>query len=171
MTALAKTEPAKVLAAVERVARPDSSIVLTSSPAEAAARYRELQAFVQEAMNSGTDYAVIPGAGDTPALLQPGAQKLCELYGFAWRFEDDHSIQDWDKGLFVFRKRCVLMLRRSNVYVGEGVGSCNSKEDRYAWRWVSEKQLAPGLDKTKLKTRSGKYGTSFRVPNEDVFRS
>jgi hypothetical protein len=136
------------------------------APAEALRRVQELQAFVQKVMVAGVDYGTIPGT-DKPSLFQPGAQKLAELYGFAWEFKDDGSIQDWNAPLFVFRKRCVLTSRRDGRYVGDGIGSCNSREDRYAWRWV--KQAPPGVAKEHLVSRVGKWGTQYRTANPDLY--
>lgn len=136
------------------------------SPAEALRRVQELQAFVAKVMTPGIDFGTIPGT-DKPSLFQPGAQKLSELYGFAWQFVDDGSIQDWKEPLFAFRKRCVLTSRRDGSYVGDGIGSCNSREDRYAWRWV--KYAPAGVAKEHLVTKTGKYGTQYRTPNPDLY--
>ena len=135
------------------------------SPAEAKRRMQELQAFVAEVMVKDLDFGTIPGT-DKPTLLQPGAQKLAEMYGFAQRFEEVASIEDWDKPLFMFRRRCVLTSRTDERFIGDGIGSCNSREDRYAWRWVWNKPANFPNAKTK-QTRNGK--TQWRIPNEDIF--
>lgn len=143
-------------------------LTMVVSPAEALKRVQELQAFVSKVMVRGTDYDVIPGTGDRPTLLQPGAQKLCEVYGFAAHFEDDGSVMEWEKGFFFFKKRCVLTARRDGRFIGDGVGSCNSREDRYAWRWVWDKPK--GVDVATLKTRQTRNGkTQWRMPNEDIY--
>lgn len=149
-------------------------LVMAVSPAEALKRVQELQAFVAQVMVKGTDYGVIPGTGNRPTLLQPGAQKLCEIYGFAVTFEDGGSTLDWSEPLFFFRKRCVLTSRRDGHFVCDGIGSCNSREDRYAWRWVGDRDLPKGVDKATLKqrVRRGRGETSwtqYRLPNEDLF--
>lgn len=148
-------------------------LTLVVSPAEALARMQELQAFVRTVMAPGIDYGSIPGT-EKPTLFQPGAQKLAEVYGFAHRFEDVTVTEDWDRPFFMYRKRCVLTLRRDGRYIGDGIGSCNSREDRYAWRWVFANEVPSGVDREKLKAkefaskRSGTTYVKYRVPNEDI---
>lgn len=166
-TALAKSEPSQAQVVIDA---DYEGLRMVVSPAEALRRVQELQAFVKGVMVPGVDYGVIPGAGDKPTLYQPGAQKLAEVYGFAWSFEDSGSVQDWAAPLFIFRKRCALTSRRNGHYIGDGIGSCNSKEDRYAWRWVFESALPKALDRSTLRTkRARNNGILYRVPNEDVF--
>lgn len=137
------------------------------SPAEALRRVQELQAFVAKVMVQNVDYGTIPGT-DKPSLFQPGAQKLAELYGLAWRFEDAQTTEDWDRAFFFYRKRCVISSRRDGRYVGDGIGSCNSREDRYAWRWLWDQPH--GIDPKTLVTRRTKTGkTQWRVPNPDIY--
>jgi hypothetical protein len=148
-------------------------LVMITSPKEALRRYEELQAFVKEVMVKGLDYGIIPGT-QRPTLLQPGAQKLEEIYGFAHVFEDAAKVEDWERGFFHYRKRAVITLRSDGRYIGDGIGSCNSKEARYAYRWAFENEVAKGIDKASLRseTRQGKNGkpyTRYRLPNEDIF--
>lgn len=146
----------------------DDGLVMHCSPAEAQRRVQELQAFVKANMVNGVDYGVIPGT-PKPSLWQPGAQKLCELYGIAHDFTEVETVQDWDKGFFLYRKRCVLTMRRNGLFAGAGIGSCNSREDRYAWRWVDAKQVPSNLDKKTLVTKETKWGVKYRTPNSDIY--
>ena len=147
---------------------------LVVSPAEAKKRLQELQAFVAAVMIQGQDFGVIPGT-EKPSLLQPGAQKLEEVYGFAHEFVDAGSTQDWNKPFFNYRKRCVLRRRRDGMYIGDGIGSCNSLESRYAQRWVFDNEIPPGINKAALKKkefrRKNNSGSFFKysLPNEDIF--
>lgn len=150
----------------------DGGLVMIVSPKESLKRLQQLQAFVQSVMVKEVDYGVIPGT-TKPTLYQPGAQKLAEIYGFSATFEDVETVEDWEKPFFLYRKRCVLKARRDGRYIGNGIGSCNSKEDRYAWRWVPEWNLSPHVDKAGLQSREkrgqrGKF-LVYRVPNEDIF--
>ena len=129
-----------------------SGLVMHSAPAEARRRMEELQAFIKEAMDEGIDYGTIPGT-DKPTLFQPGAQKLSELYGLAQSFAFDVQTEDWDKPFFYYRVVCSLTDRRSGCFVGMGIGSCNSREKKYAGRWVPEADAPSWLDVPKLKHR------------------
>lgn len=161
------------------VALPDryDGLAMVMSPAEATRRLMELQAFVKDAMVPEVDFGVIPGT-QKPTLYQPGAQKLAELYGFTFDFVDVATVEDWDKPFFFYRRRCVLSSRRDGRYVGAGVGSCNSRETKYAGRWAFEREVPSHLDIEKLPKREGvsrKPGkpdyrwVQYRIPNEDIY--
>ena len=148
-------------------------LIMVVSPTEALRRLNELQAFVKTVMKPGidNDYAVIPGT-KKKTLLQPGAQKLCEVYGLATHYEDVEVTENWDKPLFFYRKRCVVTSRRDGRFICDGIGSCNSKEDRYAWRWINEEDIPESIDKSTLKRKSQEtqrgLWVQYRMPNEDV---
>ena len=150
MSNLAKAEPTQALET-----RPSyEGMTMAVSPDEAKRRLQQLQAFVSSTMVKDLDYGVIPGT-DKPSLLQPGAQKLAEIYGFAHSFEPVDTVKDWERGFFYFEYRCVLRSRRDQSLICEGIGSCNSKESKYAGRWVFGNDVPAGLDKSKLKKRGG----------------
>jgi hypothetical protein len=139
-------------------------LTMAVAPAEAKRRLQELKAFVKEVMVKDVDYGRIPG---TPkdSLYQPGAQKLAEIYGFAASFEPVEVIKDWEHGFFAFDVRCLLTSRRDGRPVGEGIGHCNSREARYAWRWIKEVDLPPGTDKSKiLKAQRDDWVFDNKVP-------
>lgn len=162
--------PSVALATVDRTY---SGLQMAVAPAEALRRVQELQAFVREVMIQGEDYGVIPGT-DKPTLLQPGAQKLAEIYGLAPHFGDVTVVEDWDKPFFHYRKKCSLVSRRTGDVVAEGVGSCNSREDRYAYRWCFESELPAGAPKKTLQRRerisrkTGKPFVQYRTQNPDI---
>lgn len=149
-------------------------LVMHCSPAEALKRVQELRAFVREVMVQDVDFGIIPGC-DKPSLYQPGAQKLCELYGLTFDFDDLETVQDWERAFFFYRKRCRLLLRRGGVFAGAGLGSCNSRESKYAGRWAWESEIPPGLDPRTLARKEfpSKDGrrtlTKYRIPNDDIY--
>ncbi len=58
---------------------------------------RELAEITRGALEEGRDYGKIPGAGEKPTLLKPGAERLCAAYGLAVSYEIterevDHTI-------------------------------------------------------------------------------
>lgn len=158
-------------------------LVMVIAPTEAEQRLRELQDFVRRTMVEGEDYGVIPGTKGTEGkppkktLFQPGAQKLAEIYGLAIKYEDERPpIERWDDdgAFFAYTKRAVLSRRSDGLFLGSGVGSCNSKEEKYAGRWVFERDVPGHLDFAKLRSKSGvgknkKPYTMYRVPNSAIF--
>lgn len=150
-------------------------LVMVVPPSEAELRLKQLQEFVRKSMVKDLDYGVIPGT-DKPTLYQPGAQKLAEIYGFAITFEDARPpMERWDDpAFFAYFKRAVITSRRDGRLLGSGVGSCNSRESKYAGRWVYEREVPTHLDRSTLKMREfrskrgeGTYRKYF-VPNEDI---
>lgn len=97
---------------------------------------------VREYLIENEDYGKIPGT-PKPTLLKPGAEKLCDLYGFSQTFEVTHRVEEWSRpsltgeGTFPFihyEVRCDLLRRSDGRLVSSGVGSCNSMEAKYRWR-------------------------------------
>lgn len=120
---------------------------------EAKKRHDSLVAFAKEIMVEGVDYGVVPGT-DKPTLLKPGAEKLVSFFGLSVRFEDAGCQLDWKAGFFLFRYRCVLS--RNGVDVGEGIGSCNSRESKYRYRWVPAHEVPAGVKLADLRVRDGR---------------
>ena len=101
-------------------------------------RHNLLVDAMKEVLTDGKDYGKIPGTGDKPTLLKPGAENLCFLFGLRPTFEVMDKIEDWDKGLFYYRYRCTLMGGDGRV-VANSEGSCNSRETKYRYRNESRK--------------------------------
>ena len=109
---------------------------------QAVDRFNSVVEFVRTVMREGVDYGRIPGT-DKPALLKPGAEKLCTLFGLSSRFQLIRSIEDWHgsehngEPFFYYFYRC--QLRRGDLIMAEGDGSCNSFEQRYRYRDAQRK--------------------------------
>lgn len=106
--------------------------------AMAANRRQAVIDYTRRMMVPKVDYGVVPGTGDKPTLLKPGAEKLASLFGLSPDFEVLDSVMDWvgkdhdGEPFFFIRYRCTL--RRGDLSVGQGVGSCNSWEKKYRYR-------------------------------------
>lgn len=104
----------------------------------AAARRQAVVDFTKRMMVGGTDFGKIPGTGDKPTLLKPGAEKLASLFGLSPHFEVMERQMDWTgsdhdgEPFFFFQYRCTLS--RGEIVAGQGVGSCNSWEKKYRYR-------------------------------------
>lgn len=112
-------------------------------------------------IKEGVDFGVIPGTGSKPALLQPGADKLCNLFGLVIRYEILEQVQDWtgeqhggEPFFYYFVKGRAF---RGNDCMGEGVGSCSSWEAKYRWRKAERKCPACGLDNIRSSKEGGWY--------------
>lgn len=97
---------------------------------EAKQRTKMLQKFVKDMMIQGVDYGVIKGCSK-PSLLKSGAEKLCEIFGFSKHIEVLNRVEDWDKGMFHYEAKVILVSKRTGIIEAEGIGSSNSKERKF----------------------------------------
>lgn len=49
--------------------------------------HREIAEVIGSILQEGIDYGVVPGTGNKPALLKPGAERVCFAFGCAPRYE------------------------------------------------------------------------------------
>lgn len=101
------------------------NVVVSSS--ESKRRIEELQTFVEEVMVKGVDYGMVDGF-TKPTLLKPGAEKLCDVFGFSKTVEVVNRIEKWEAGIFAYEVKMTLIRKDNGVIEAEGLGSCNCKE-------------------------------------------
>lgn len=105
---------------------PDFAISLN----DAKERINMLQSFVKEMMVPNVDYGIIPRC-DKPSLFKSGAEKLCDIFGFSKQLEILNRVEDWEKGLFHYEIKAILISKRTGLIEAEGIGCCNSKERKF----------------------------------------
>lgn len=126
----------------------------------AVSRYNSVVGFVKKLMVEGTDYGKIPGTGDKPVLLKPGAEKLSTLFGLAPVFVASEVIEDWTgKGfdgepMFYYRYKCELY--RGGTLIATSEGSCNSRESKYRYR--KGERLCPECEQAAIIKGKAEYG-------------
>ncbi len=116
---------------------------------------------LKEVMKDKIDYGKIPGCGDKPSLLKPGAEKLMLLFKLGCFIEaNDQSEPDIIK--YVVKTRIVHI--PTNRDLGIGLGSCSSDEEKYKWRKAvcNEEYEATVEGRRRLKWYRGKYNTQKR---------
>jgi len=131
------------------------------------------QQVVRANMVPGQDYGVIPGT-QKPTLLKPGAEKIAKLLGLADLYDIIDRQEEWDKPFFRYLVKCSLTSVASGATISEGLGECNSMESKYRWRWIGERDLPSGVDKSKLvsqerRSKTGGHWMMYRLENEDIF--
>lgn len=91
-----------------------------------------IQNIMSTAMKEGEHYGKIPGCGDKPTLLKPGAEKLCMTF----RLSPQYHIEDrnLDGEHREFRILVTLLSIGSNANIGQGVGLCSTREAKYRYR-------------------------------------
>ncbi len=137
-----------------------SNDLVPFNPQEAVALARMMKSVVMEVrrdvLKDGVDFGAIPGT-DKPVLLKPGAERLCSAFKLYPVFSVVSQVEDWERGIFFYRYECALIHRETGECYGRGIGSCNSQEGKYGWRWVSEDRVPSHLDKSALATRNGSF--------------
>ncbi len=137
-----------------------SNPIVPFNPTEAVALARMMKAVVteirREVLKEGVDFGAIPGT-DKPVLLKPGAERLCSAFKLYPVFSVVSQVEDWHQGIFFYRYECALIHRETGECYGRGIGSCNSQEGKYGWRWVSLDRVPSNLDPSTLATRNGSF--------------
>ena len=115
-------------------------------------KVRASQAMLKRLLVEGCDYGKIPGCGDKPTLLKPGAEKILMSLGLTSSYDIVEHTEDFkDKGFFSYTVKCTL--ERNGQKITEGLGQANSKEKKWAYEYVNEKDLPKGTDKELLKSK------------------
>lgn len=133
---------------------------------------KQVQAVVKELLVDGVDYGIIPGTGNKPALLKPGAEKL----RLAFRFIDDYEIIDDPQVAWPHKGHTAIckVTDMDGNRVATGVGYCTTLESKYKWRNVHENDIEHlGLIREELKasrrkSRNGGYYTQYQRENPDI---
>lgn len=165
------------LATVEQagaLARPfDDGGISIEKLLERVDKIKEVQARV---MKQGQHYGKVPGV-DKPTLLKPGA----EILGLTFQLAPEFAIEDrWDGPHLECVVTCKLIHAPSETFVGSGIGSCSTRESKYAWRKAERECPAcgePAIIKGKAeygggwlcwnKPEKGKHGCGAKFPDGD----
>lgn len=149
------TEPAKingkVLANVEEMAMPVSVLLR---------QVALIQAVMKESMKENEHYGIIPGT-KKPTLLKSGAEKLCLTFRLDPQYEAIPELTRQEDTFISYTIRCRLVHIITGNEIATGIGSCNSREAKYRWRWQDTGDVVP---KDYWKNRDQKLigGIEFR---------
>ena len=124
---------------------------------DVAAQVRKVQELMESVMTEGSHYGVIPGCGDKPTLLKPGAEKLSLTFRLVPEFECDlteipHEI--W--GHREYHVTCKLIHQPTGKFAGEGVGMCSTMEAKYRYR--TAERTCPQCGKASVIKGKADYG-------------
>ena len=119
--------------------REDKLVTMAVDPASAAMSVQQVlgqlalvQQIMATAMKDGEHYGRIPGCGDKPTLLKPGAEKLCLTFRLAPTYDVDERNLDRDHR--EYRVQCTLSSILTGAFLGQGVGTCSTMETKYRFR-------------------------------------
>ncbi|KKL15827.1 hypothetical protein LCGC14_2501710 [marine sediment metagenome] len=145
-------------------------------PATVQQRMSEIAQY-KAVMMEGEDFGTIPGT-QKPTLYQPGADTLCQAADLATgKPEFIEKVEDWTTPFFYYLVSLAVMNADGRV-LAVGVGSCNSKESKYASRWVpfftldEEDKARSKAEAWKTETRTSKKGKDYLAvfaPSSDIY--
>ena len=120
--------------------------------AETVQKVRTLQSTLKNILTENHDYGKIPGCGDKATLLKPGAEKILMAMGITSTYElIEHTENFEGLGFFAYTVKCIL--NKNGIKITEGLGHANSREKKWAYEFVYEKDLPDGTDKELLKKK------------------
>jgi hypothetical protein len=125
-----------------------------------------IREFFSKVMIKGQDYGIIPGT-DKPVLLKSGAEKLCELYGFAPSIKEILEEKDRDSGYYRVRIIISLTKKSTGEFVTDGVGEASTWESKYRYRWIPEDELTEE-ERTGKKSKLIKGRRYYRLENDNL---
>lgn len=90
-----------------------------------------IQHAMREVMQENVHYGCIPGCGDKPTLLKPGAEKICLMFRLLPRFEVTKT--ELGAGHREYSVICTLHAPSGEI-LGQGIGCASTLESKYRWR-------------------------------------
>lgn len=90
-----------------------------------------IQHAMKSVMEDGVHYGKIPGCGDKPALLKPGAEKIGLMFRLGAHFDVQYI--DLHGGHREIKVICTLKSIQNGQVIGQGVGSCSTMESKYRY--------------------------------------
>lgn len=122
------------------------SDVITSSPAyemvpveQIKQQTEQVKTLMATCMDESVHFGKIPGCGDKPTLLQPGAQQLTLMFGLADTYETEEK--DLPNGHREYTVKCMLVSKSTGLVQGSGMGLCSTMESKYRYRNVSDYEV------------------------------
>lgn len=129
------------------------------SPRDVKQQVQTIQQIMKEVMKPQEHYGTVPGCGDKPTLLKPGAEKLMMTF----RLAPDYVILPLfpgDPDKIGYQVECRISSITSGNFLGAGVGSASTEEDKWKWRKAvnEEEYEETDPDRTRIK-----YGVNYRT--------
>jgi len=92
-----------------------------------------IQEVMKQVMRENEHYGVIPGT-KKPSLLKPGAEKLGLMFRLGTRYSGEENPRDLGNDHREYIIKCTLFHIGDATIIGEGLGSCSTKEGKYRYR-------------------------------------
>ena len=113
-----------------------------------------IQHVMRDVMISGVHYGTIPGCGNKPTLLKPGADTLSMTFHMAPTYEILKT--DLPNGHREYQITCCLSHIHSKVFLGQGLGVATTMESKHRFRNAAKK--CPVCQKETIIKGRAEYG-------------
>src|SRR5579863_2134524 len=117
------------------------------------AQVEKIQLLMKNGMKDGEHFGKIPGTAK-PTLLKAGAEKLCLMFRLDPEYEVTERRDDGDH--LTITSRCTLFHIATGARLGSGMGSCSTKESKYAYR--KAQRVCPKCGEEAIRKGAAKYG-------------
>ena len=141
----------------------DRAVMPAISVADAVVSYKRVKALVHDLFEDGVHFGTIPGTAK-PTLYLAGAQQVRSFFNVGTEFVVEEKVEDWaaEVPFFYYMIKCIAS--RDGQLVLEGLGSCNSREVRYAYRWRDPFDLGMTLESVQVLPPEQRKSTSSYLP-------
>ena len=117
---------------MNEIVKRDETFINALRPEEVSNQVALVQEIMKTVMKKDTHYGLIPGCGDRPTLLQPGAQKLAMTFRLAAQYEIKMTaLENKHREYEVIT---TLIQINSGKSWGQGVGNCSTMETKFRYR-------------------------------------
>ena len=117
------------------------------------ARINKVHEVMRRAMQEGHHYGVIPGT-PKPSLWKPGAELLCVMFRLDPQYQAAERRETEDH--LTVTTTCTLWHIPTGQRMGSGMGSCSTRESKYAYRHAS--RVCPKCGKDAIIKGKEEYG-------------
>lgn len=130
-----------------------TSIIPAQQVQRLKAQLETVKVIRREVLAENIDFGVIPGT-NKPTLLKPGAEKILNVLRLRPKYEVLDKEMNMETGFILYRYRCVVMEIDTGLEIGESIGSCNSFEKKYRYRWIPEHEVPSNFNLDELVSRT-----------------
>ena len=132
------------------------------TPEDVRGQVQLIHRVLKDVMTEGEHYGIIPGTSRKdaqgkelakPTLYKPGAEKLLLTFRLAAKYSIE-CIKDGDHREII--STCTLTHIPTGDELGDGMGSCSTRESKYAWRKAS--RVCPECGKAAIIKGKDEYG-------------
>jgi hypothetical protein len=115
--------------------------------------FKQANSVVRKVLQEDIDFGKIPGT-QKPTLYKSGAEKMARFFQIHVEYDVDQ--QPLGNGHFEYIVDCVVKTNSDSMTIGNGTGSCNTRESKYLYR--KKERVCPVCGKEAIIAGKKEYG-------------